>query len=46
LNVQAGAREETAGQPSDERVAQLESTVAELQREVAALREKIESLFG
>jgi hypothetical protein len=30
----------------DERLAQLESMVAELQREVAALREKIESLFG
>lgn len=30
----------------DERITQLESTVAELQRDVAALREKIESLFG
>ena len=30
----------------DDRIAQLESTVAELQREVAALREKIDSLFG
>jgi uncharacterized protein len=30
----------------NDRIAQLESTVAELQREVAALREKIDSLFG
>jgi len=30
----------------DDRIAQLESTVAELQREVATLREKIDSLFG
>jgi len=29
-----------------ERIAQLESTVAELQREIAALREKIDTLFG
>ncbi len=29
-----------------ERIAQLESTVAELQREVAGLREKIDNLFG
>jgi uncharacterized protein len=29
-----------------DRIAQLESTVAELQREIAALREKIDSLFG
>lgn len=30
----------------DDRIAQLETTVTELQREVAALREKIETLFG
>ena len=30
----------------DDRIAQLEATVAELQREIAALREKIDSLFG
>jgi uncharacterized protein len=30
----------------DERIARLETTVAELQRDVAALREKIDSLFG
>lgn len=30
----------------EDRIAQLESTVAELQREVTALREKINSLFG
>ena len=30
----------------DDRLAQIESAVAELQREVAALREKIDSLFG
>ncbi len=30
----------------DDRIAQLESTVAELQREVSALREKIDNLFG
>jgi uncharacterized protein YceH (UPF0502 family) len=30
----------------DDRIAQLESTVAELQREVAALRQKIDDLFG
>jgi uncharacterized protein YceH (UPF0502 family) len=30
----------------DNRVSQLESTVAELQREVAALRQKIDDLFG
>lgn len=30
----------------EERITQLESTVAELQREITALREKIESLFG
>ncbi len=31
---------------SDERIAQLESTVGELRREVDALRQKIDSLFG
>jgi uncharacterized protein YceH (UPF0502 family) len=30
----------------DDRIAQLESTVSELQREIAALREKIDNLFG
>ena len=30
----------------DERIARLETTVAEVQREVASLREKIDSLFG
>src|SRR4051812_34315197 len=30
----------------EDRIAQLESTVAELQRELTALREKIDSLFG
>jgi hypothetical protein len=30
----------------DDRISQLESTVAELQREVAGLREKIDNLFG
>ena len=30
----------------DDRIAQLEATVAELQREVAAIREKIDNLFG
>ena len=30
----------------DDRIAQLESTVAVLQREVAALREKVDNLFG
>jgi uncharacterized protein len=35
----------TRGEQED-RIALLESTVAELQREVAALREKIDSLFG
>ena len=30
----------------DDRIAQLESTVAELQREVAALRKKIDDLFA
>ena len=30
----------------DDRIAKLESTVAELQHEVAALREKIDNLFG
>jgi len=30
----------------DDRIAQLESTVAELQREIAALRKKIDNLFG
>jgi hypothetical protein len=33
-----------AGQ--EERIAQLEATVAELRREVVALRAKIEDLFG
>ncbi len=32
--------------PQDDRVAQLESTVAELQRELAALRQKFDDLFG
>jgi uncharacterized protein YceH (UPF0502 family) len=41
------AQQNTASTPvQDDRIAQLETTVAELQREVAALREKIESLFG
>ncbi len=35
-----------ASPDQDERFAQLESTVAELQREVSALREKIDSLLG
>jgi uncharacterized protein len=42
-----------AGEPAspsisqyEDRIAQLESTVAELQRELAAMREKIDSLFG
>jgi len=30
----------------DDRIAQLESTVAKLQSELAALREKIDNLFG
>jgi len=30
----------------EDRIAQLESTVAELQREIAALREKMDTLFG
>jgi uncharacterized protein YceH (UPF0502 family) len=30
----------------DDRIAKLESTVTELQREVAALRDKIDNLFG
>ena len=43
----APAQHLTATTPEqDERIAQLESTVAELQKEVTALREKIDSLFG
>jgi uncharacterized protein YceH (UPF0502 family) len=41
----AAAPAPAAGE-QEERIVQLESTVAELQREVAALREKIDSLFG
>lgn len=36
----------TAAPVEDERIAQLEGTVAELRREVAALRQKIDDLFG
>ncbi|HEY2470971.1 MAG TPA: YceH family protein [Terracidiphilus sp.] len=43
---QTAARSSPITPEQDERIAQLETTVAELQREVAALREKIESLFG
>lgn len=43
----ASASQSAATTPEqDDRIAQLESTVAELQREVAALREKIDNLFG
>jgi len=34
------------GSRHEDRIAQLESTIAELQREVAALREKIDTLLG
>lgn len=36
----------TEGSGNDERIAQLEATVAELRTEVAALREKIDNLFA
>jgi len=45
--VDAPASRSAAGAgEQDDRIAQLESTVAELQREVVALREKIDSLFA
>jgi len=45
--VDAPASRSAAGTgEQDDRIAQLESTVAELQREVVALREKIDSLFA
>ena len=43
----AGLKIDAATTPEqDDRIAQLESTVAELQREVAALREKIDNLYS
>lgn len=43
----APAQPPTIASPErEERIAQLEATVADLQREMTALREKIESLFG
>lgn len=45
-----GSSPATAAAPAsaeqDERIAQLEATVAELQKEIAALRQKIDDLFG
>lgn len=43
--LEAGTRSSPITPEQDERIAQLEATVAELQREVAALREKIDSLM-
>jgi hypothetical protein len=40
------ASAETGRAAHEERIAQLETTVAELRQEFAALREKIDSLFG
>jgi uncharacterized protein len=44
--AQVTAQSAAVGSEQHDRIAQLESSVAELQREVAALREKIDSLFG
>ncbi|HXS78246.1 MAG TPA: YceH family protein [Terracidiphilus sp.] len=45
-NTPAESQDAGSRQQDDDRIAQLESAVAELQREVTALREKIDSLFG
>ena len=44
--ITANAPALAATPEQDDRIAQLEATVTELQREVAALREKIDNLFG
>lgn len=45
-DAESGARPSRTTPEQDERISLLETTVAELQREVAGLREKIESLLG
>jgi len=45
-NTPAESQDAGSRRQDDDRIAQLESAVAELQREVTALREKIDSLFG
>lgn len=45
-DAESGARPSRATPEQDQRISLLETTVAELQREVAVLREKIESLLG
>ena len=46
-NAESTPEEPESSESNDEhRIAQLEITVAELQREIAALREKIDGLFG
>ena len=48
LPATAGAAQNVAATTpeQDDRIAQLEATVAELKREISALREKIDNLFG
>ena len=46
LTGQSISQSATTASEQDDRIAQLEATVAELQREVAALREKMESLLS
>jgi uncharacterized protein len=46
ISAAPAAQPDASTPQHEDRIAQLESTVAELQRELASMREKIDSLFG